>query len=384
MIDIAGTISSLESTIQTCSKAKHCDLTSKLRRKCNAELKFLSSLDPDDENSIHSAQSSNASHLFGIYSIFMEYCASCCGVLKSFYYETENGKASIVVDVVLCPDVENDGFTWIKVIARNPRSIQHNFLGNSSFGEKNIAHHAREYVRCASQNRHHFVVPSVIFVFVNGVTLDVKDHIESVHGITVFGNVYSDESMEHNALSVSELIDCLPCKINPPIKRASVNLDVTALVVLCSNLCQGRHNFDFQDKTLNRMADEESKTPALPIVYKFIDGKRLVASNSAMKQFLDIVSKVAGPCERQRAESLSKSVALVQDSPSDRVSLLRRSSRIRDINCVIFGTADDLRIVTLSGNTGFVRAAANQGVELAVKIHPARAFTEQKEPTKDF
>lgn len=382
MIDIVETISSLEKTIQTCNKSAYSEITVKLRRKLNAELKFLSSLDPDDENSIHSAQSSNVTHLLGIFSVFFNNCTPCCGILRSFCYECENGKASVVVDVMLPPNEKNNGFTWIKVIARNPRSVQHNFHGNSSFGEKNIAHHAKEFVTCASQNLHHFVVPSVVFIFVSGVTLDVKEHLESVYGITVRGKVISDDGEKLNSHKTADDIctKCLPNNVSTSVSCTSVNLDVTTLVVLCSNLCRGRHYFDFQDATLNRMARDEAASPALRIVTAFIEGKQLLVSHSAMNQFLEIVSKVAGPCEQERAKFWRESVSLVPDAPSDRVHGLRRSSRIRDFNCVVFGTADNLRIVTLSANTGFVRAAQNQGVELAVEFHPPRAFTEQKEP----
>lgn len=48
---------------------------------------------------------------------------------------------------------------------------------------------------------------------------------------------------------------------------------------------------------------------------------------------------------------------------------------------VIFGTGDELRAMTVTANVGFVRAAEQRGVDLAVYIHPSRALTQMKEAT---
>jgi len=47
----------------------------------------------------------------------------------------------------------------------------------------------------------------------------------------------------------------------------------------------------------------------------------------------------------------------------------------------IFGTGDTLKAVTLTANSGFVRAAKNQGVQFSVYLHESRALTEQKQKT---
>ena len=48
---------------------------------------------------------------------------------------------------------------------------------------------------------------------------------------------------------------------------------------------------------------------------------------------------------------------------------------------MIFGTGDFLEAVTVTANTGFVRAAGQKHLELAVYLHPSRALTEQKQKT---
>merc|ERR1740129_2529711 len=47
----------------------------------------------------------------------------------------------------------------------------------------------------------------------------------------------------------------------------------------------------------------------------------------------------------------------------------------------IFATGDALRVVTITANTGFIRAAAGQGVTFATVTHESRALTEDKEKT---
>ena len=55
------------------------------------------------------------------------------------------------------------------------------------------------------------------------------------------------------------------------------------------------------------------------------------------------------------------------------------SGKIKDRSLSIFATGDSLRILTVTANTGFIRAAAGQGVNFAVVTHQSRALTEDKE-----
>lgn len=46
---------------------------------------------------------------------------------------------------------------------------------------------------------------------------------------------------------------------------------------------------------------------------------------------------------------------------------------------VIFGTADTLRAVVVTANSGFVRAAEHRHVTVAAIVHESRALTERKQ-----
>lgn len=70
---------------------------------------------------------------------------------------------------------------------------------------------------------------------------------------------------------------------------------------------------------------------------------------------------------------------MVDDQPSERTLHLTPSAKINRRSLMIFGTGDWLRAVTMTANSRFVRAAANQGVRYSVFIHQPRALTEGKE-----
>ena len=55
--------------------------------------------------------------------------------------------------------------------------------------------------------------------------------------------------------------------------------------------------------------------------------------------------------------------------------------KIKNRSLTIFSTGDQLRVVTVTANTGFIRAAAGQGVTFATLTHESRALTEDKERT---
>ena len=57
---------------------------------------------------------------------------------------------------------------------------------------------------------------------------------------------------------------------------------------------------------------------------------------------------------------------------------LDRSRRIGERQCIVFGTADAMRCVTVTANDKFVRAAAEQGVMVAAHLIAARALTGRK------
>eukprot|EP01006_Ploeotia_vitrea_P037902 TRINITY_DN66186_c6_g6_i1.p1 TRINITY_DN66186_c6_g6~~TRINITY_DN66186_c6_g6_i1.p1 ORF type:complete len:518 (+),score=55.40 TRINITY_DN66186_c6_g6_i1:44-1597(+) len=165
-----------------------------------------------------------------------------------------------------------------------------------------------------------------------------------------------------------------------PSTISIVNLDVTALIALTSELVHGGAVNDFpKHPVLQRQAEDERKRPLLGGLKSFLLNKQLVVCNKAQEEFQTILDTVGGPNEKERAKALLNCCKLVPDDPSPASLKLTESRRIQDRQRVIFGTGDTLRAVTLTANVGFVRAAADQGVHFAAFAHASRALTEYKQ-----
>lgn len=67
-----------------------------------------------------------------------------------------NRKSTIRIDIVA-----DNGCTWIKVIARNPKAINDIVIGRASYGTKSIFDHAYNYVQGAQENHCCFKEPKV-------------------------------------------------------------------------------------------------------------------------------------------------------------------------------------------------------------------------------
>ncbi len=160
-----------------------------------------------------------------------------------------------------------------------------------------------------------------------------------------------------------------------------VNLDITTLISLVSNVCHGKCHLTFQEAILTEQAMQERESPLLPKLHAFMKGKQLFACQTAVDDFDAILGTVGGPEEKKRAENLLQQITVVPDQPSARSESLMTSAKVKDRARIIFGTGDSIQATTISANIGFVRASGNQGVTFSVFLHEPRALTEQKEAT---
>jgi len=158
-----------------------------------------------------------------------------------------------------------------------------------------------------------------------------------------------------------------------------VNLDVTTLISLVSNVCNGYSDIELTDPVLSQQAVQEQASPSLPSILEFIQNKQLCVCETALRDFRAIVDMVGGPTEQQRATDLLGRVTVVPDKLSDRALSLPVTWSIKQRARTVFGTGDSLKAVTTTANAGFVRAAAKAGVEFVTFLHPARALTESKQ-----
>lgn len=128
----------------------------------------------------------------------------------------------------------------------------------------------------------------------------------------------------------------------------------------------GHANFEFHQPDskfmmhLDDMAKDERKDRVLPNIVKFIKSKRWITSQSAMDEFGRITDIIAGDAEKERAERLKRRIEIVDNCMSERIEHLPESARISLRAKLSFGTGEVNKAVTVSSNTGFIRAARQQ------------------------
>lgn len=71
------------------------------------------------------------------------------------------GDRKILVDIVC-----DDGLMWIKVVARNPKSINQICMGNSNYGVRSILDQANDFLECAKLYPCLFQTPAVNSCFI--------------------------------------------------------------------------------------------------------------------------------------------------------------------------------------------------------------------------
>lgn len=347
----------------------------KLCNRIRSELKFLKKIKSGkvDFKDDH-LNSTNLTSLEALVNT-IEQTEDVEAILFPFHTGVKNGdvefhdqERKVVVDIVC-----NKGSIWVKVVARNAKALLTAWEGRGGFGEKSILTQAKLLLATAASNHHNFQPPELHFVFYKGVPITISNGLQKL-GIVVNGKIVGDEICEADDLIENSV------KIEAKQQEiTAVNLDITALLCLVSNLCNGFCDFEFSVPVLTKQAVEERESAVLPKMKEFIKNKTLYACQTAVNSFEDIVQTVGGEQEKLRATELMKKVTVVEDNPSERTMLLRNSGKINTRSKIIFGTGDSLKAVTVTANTGFVRAASQCDVRFSVFVHEARALTERKE-----
>nr|XP_020654072.1 UPF0415 protein C7orf25 homolog [Pogona vitticeps]XP_020654073.1 UPF0415 protein C7orf25 homolog [Pogona vitticeps]XP_020654074.1 UPF0415 protein C7orf25 homolog [Pogona vitticeps]XP_020654075.1 UPF0415 protein C7orf25 homolog [Pogona vitticeps]XP_020654076.1 UPF0415 protein C7orf25 homolog [Pogona vitticeps]XP_020654077.1 UPF0415 protein C7orf25 homolog [Pogona vitticeps]XP_020654078.1 UPF0415 protein C7orf25 homolog [Pogona vitticeps]XP_020654080.1 UPF0415 protein C7orf25 homolog [Pogon len=362
---------------------------SKLCSKLKAEVKFLNKVKSGKVAIKEShLKSTNLTHLQAIIDS-AENLEEVVGVLHVFTYQDKCGeKQSLVVDVVA-----NGGHTWVKAIGRKAEALHNIWLGRGQYGDKSIIKQAEDFLQASCQQPVQYSKPHIIFAFFNGVSCPMAEMLKEM-GISVRGDIAAVNGLMKPADESEDEGECLqvtkvdrenliasiafPTEIRVDLCNR-VNLDITTLITYVSALSYGGCYFIFKEKVLTEQATEEREESVLPLLEEFMKGKELFACESAVKDFRVILETLGGAGEKCRAALLMERISVVPDQPSERALRLVPSSKINSRSLIIFGTGDTLKAITMTANSGFVRAAANQGVRFSVFIHQPRALTESKE-----
>ncbi|KAM4727492.1 UPF0415 protein C7orf25 homolog isoform 1-T2 [Anableps anableps] len=379
----------------------HQKLCSKLR----AELRFLRRVEAGDlqvkESHLHST---NLTHLTAIVDS-VQNLEDVAALLHVFTYQDAAGRRrTLVVDVVA-----NGGLTWVKAVGRKAEALHNIWQGRGQYGDKSIIRQAEEFLQASHQQPVNYRHPHVVFAFYNGVSCPMADRLRDM-GVSVRGDIVAvssmgleeeeeeeEEDQEDEAEGNEEdkdgeeasgvtrvdrgtVVAHLAFPVQLQVEECQrVNLDITTLITYVSSLSHGRCYFSFREPVLTEQAAQERRQQVLPQLHAFMEGKQLFACRAAVHDFQVILDTLGGPGEKERAQKLLARLHLVDDQPSERTQRLTPSAKINQRSLMIFGTGDSLRAVTMTANSRFVRAAANQGVRYSVFIHQPRALTEGKE-----
>ncbi|XP_026168375.1 UPF0415 protein C7orf25 homolog [Mastacembelus armatus] len=391
----------------------------KLCAKLRAELRFLRRVEAGElqvkESHLHST---NLTHLTAIVES-AESLEDVVALLHVFTYQDASGRRrTLVVDVVA-----NGGHTWVKAVGRKAEALHNIWQGRGQYGDKSIIRQAKDFLQASLQQPIHYRHPHIVFAFYNGVSCPMADRLRDM-GVSVRGDIVAvnavvteggsdddddddgdgdddedeeeeeegqvaeDDQEKKKEEEPSELtrVDrgtvvaslAFPAQVQVEECRR-VNLDITTLIAYVSSLSHGRCHFTFREPVLTEQAAQERCLQVLPQLDAFMAGKQLYACRAAVTDFQLILDTLGGPGEKERAQKLLNRIHLVDDQPSERTMRLTTSAKINQRSLMIFGTGDSLRAVTMTANSRFIRAAANQGVRYSVFIHQPRALTEGKE-----
>lgn len=376
----------------------------KLCGKLRAELRFLRRVESGElqvkESHLHST---NLTHLTAI----VESAESLEGVvalLHVFTYQDAAGcRQTLVVDVVA-----NGGHTWVKAVGRKAEALHNIWQGRGQYGDKSIIRQAEDFLQASRQQPVQYRHPHIVFAFYNGVSCPMADRLRDM-GISVRGDIVAvnavvmeedgdnqeeeeeeeepaednkeqEEESELTRVDRGTVVASLAFPAQVQVEECQrVNLDITTLITYVSSLSHGRCHFTFREPVLTEQAAQERRLQVLPQLDAFMQGKELFACRAAVHDFQVILDTLGGPGEKERAQQLLARLRVVDDQPSERTLHLTPSAKVNHRSLMIFGTGDSLRAVTMTANSRFVRAAANQGVRYSVFIHQPRALTEGKE-----
>ncbi|XP_018327667.1 UPF0415 protein C7orf25 homolog isoform X2 [Agrilus planipennis] len=328
-------------------------------------------------------QCSNLTHFSALINTLSN-VDNCLAVNKVFNLNDRK----ITIDIIC-----DGGLTWVKVVARNPKSIKQICLGDGSYGVRSVLDQAYDYLECAQIYPCLFQTPKIIFIFANGIYEDLAKHLESI-GIIVKGERLVDEDFtEYEDIQQVQL----STKDISEIKK--VNLDVSAMLAYVSSVTNGSClKYKLQTQVLAQQAEWEAKRPVKPVLDAFFKDKTLYCCETARNSFLEILNTVGGPNEIQRGEELLKRINVLPDNATSSDTLdkspvnaifnnvqllpnrqLKVGGKIKERSFIIFTFGDRIQAVTVTANDGFVRAAKQQGINFVVFVHESRALTEQKE-----
>mmetsp|Transcript_4872 Transcript_4872/g.10744 ORF Transcript_4872/g.10744 Transcript_4872/m.10744 type:complete len:351 (+) Transcript_4872:3-1055(+) len=299
------------------------DGTDKILRKLQAENVFIDKMQqrmiPVTKSRV---QSTNLGHFEAILAAIRQ--SSSVVAIHQWFNCPRRDCQTIKVDVVA-----DGGATWVEVVTMPPHKLRQ-FWVDARPGQTDMKTHVQQLIATARQNPHFYRTPKIVLFFHCGVLDTVRDRLGRM-GVSVSGEVITDsvrewesdsdsdseegeeqhvggvEDDDHESGEVSDL-SLVP-------KDLAVNLDVTTLINLVSEISHGGEPISDANPFLTAQYAEERVRPLLPKLQALLEGRRLIACESAVRDFKAIVTKIGGTVENRRADELLTRVEVVGDSP---------------------------------------------------------------------
>jgi Protein of unknown function (DUF1308)/Family of unknown function (DUF5614) len=265
---------------------------------------------------------------------------------------------TIKVDIV-CDDLE---LFWIRIIARNSDGIADSMLGRCEYGTKDILVFADEFLEFAEASEANlFRKPVVVFDFLHYIDEELE------------------ATLEEKGIKLGRKLTALEYNRNQQV-FTKLNVDVSTMVAYVSHLSNGGAYSVYTERLLNSQAVEEQKDPVKPFIEKALEGKQLIACESTIKLFKNIINILAGPNERQRADELLSRIEVLPDVDcAKNILKIELSAQIKEQSRKTFAFGVFHKAVTVTSNRGFERAAKEKNFHIPMITHAARALGEMKQ-----
>ncbi|XP_016989212.1 UPF0415 protein C7orf25 homolog [Drosophila rhopaloa] len=330
---------------------------SKVQRKIQQELKFLNKVITTKSVKEHHITSSN----FVYYDFLIKTLRLQQGVVDiNAVFRLESRDNPLRVDIVA-----NNGLKWVKVIARNSKSVEDAARGCVSIGARSVLDQAEDYLEASELSFCMFQRPRIVFYFSNKIEDSLHEELLEM-GVQTASLDSPDSDLDQYATTSNEL-----------------NLDVTTLLAYVSALTNGSANWVYKEPLLTEQAERERASPLKPLLEKILEGKTLVCCQLAYDAFQSILDIVGGEGERTRAEELMKRVTIFPDVEGipEEFSHIRFTANVNERSLKIFSFGMARQIFTVTSNKAFVRSAKMQGINVPVFVHASVALTEGKQAT---
>nr|CAD7400740.1 unnamed protein product [Timema cristinae] len=247
-----------ETLVNTISKYVYIKGMLKVKAKVAKEIEFLKNFDEGKNKELKADHlaSTNLHYFKALVSCLIS-CRNVVAVFQCFYLKTKDGTVKqIKVDIV-----SENGKVWVKVSARNPKALLQLSLGQGEYGQRSILDQAEDLVACASQCKHQFTPPLVVFHFSKTLESVLVQQLESLGVKISMGDIYLFATIDDDEVThpfVEKDIDKL-------------NLDVSTMIAYISALTNGSANFIFCEQMLNDQAEQERKEPLKPLLDKLFE-----------------------------------------------------------------------------------------------------------------